>query len=151
MKRAGGVVVVLLVGVLVLVACGRRGGAPTGQATPAPGATAPGATPGGGATVTVEEKEFAFSPAPITVPAAGPVTFTIENKGSVEHNFLVCQGPPQAGQSGCPQGTYVDLEAIPPGRRETVTATIPAGTYKVVCTVPGHEEAGMATTLRVGQ
>lgn len=151
MERRVGVVVVLLVAVLVLGACGRRGGAPTGQATPPPEATAPGATPGAGATVTVEEKEFAFSPAPITVPAAGPVTFRIENKGSVEHNFLVCQGPPQEGQPGCPQGTLVDVEAIPPGESETVTATLPAGTYKVVCTVPGHEEAGMMTTLRVGQ
>lgn len=120
---------VLLLGTALLVAaCGGGGGGPQGGATP---------PPAGASTVNVTETEFKFDPKAMTAKA-GQVTFQVKNAGSVEHNFIV-------------EGTSIKLEGIQPGQTKPASTTLAAGTYKVLCTIPGHQEAGMTGTLTVTQ
>ncbi len=120
--------VLLLATTLLAAACGGGGGGGQGGATP---------PPAGGSTVNVTETEFKFDPKAMTAKA-GPVTFQIKNSGAVEHNFIV-------------EGTSIKVEGIQPGQTKPATATFAAGTYKVLCTIPGHQEAGMTGTLTVTQ
>lgn len=46
--------------------------------------------------------------------------------------------------------TRIGKEAeVTGGEVDTIDATLPAGTYSLICTVPGHEAAGMTATLTV--
>jgi uncharacterized cupredoxin-like copper-binding protein len=105
---------------------------------------------------TVRAREFTFEPASIEIPANTPVRIVLVNQGSVEHDWKVNglrarihreQHAGGHGQSAAPG--EVHLHATPGGRSTMeLTATQP-GTYEIVCTVPGHREAGMQGTLTV--
>lgn len=92
-----------------------------------------------GTTVAVTTREFAFEPAVLTVPA-GAITFEVRNEGVIEHNFVV---------EDAQRTALASIAVIAPGATESVTATLAPGTYTVVCTLPGHREAGMVGTLTV--
>lgn len=114
----------LLVG-LTAAACGP--GRPSGG---------PGAGPGGTAgSVAVSEKEWtiAFPSSPIK---AGRITFMVKNEGAIEHNFVI-------------EAAGLQIDAIQPGQTKQASVTLKAGTYEVLCNIPGHKEAGMKTTLTV--
>ena len=126
MKRA---VRVVCVGGLILgvVSCS--------PASSASGANAPAA---GGQAVTVTMTDFQFTPADVAIKGGMPVTLTAANKGVIEHNWVVksIEGTIQIDARG---GQTASKTFAPP----------PAGTYAVVCTIAGHEQAGMVGTLRV--
>jgi plastocyanin len=88
--------------------------------------------------VTVEAREFAFTPASITVPA-GAVTFSITNAGTQDHEFQVLQGD-QVVDAG---------QAITPGSSRAVTLTLAAGDYTFLCKLNGHDQLGMKGMLTV--
>ena len=96
----------------------------------------PTALPSGA--VTVEAKEYAFTPASITVPA-GAVTFSIKNVGTQDHEFQILQGD-QVVDAG---------EAITPGSSRATTVTLAAGDYTFLCKLNGHDQLGMKGTLTV--
>jgi len=127
------VVAILLVSIAVMAAaCGGRQpaqqpAAPTGQPPAAPTAA--------GQTVTVKMSEFKYEIQPAEV-ASGPVTFQIENVGTVEHDFLI---------EGVDKGT----QALRPGQTTTLTVDLAPGTYTIFCNVAGHKEAGMHIQLVV--
>lgn len=79
--------------------------------------------------------EFKFEPSTVTVNA-GKVLFHFTNNGAVEHTVLI----PELSK-GTPM--------IRPGVDYDVELDLPAGTYDVICDVPGHKEAGMTMTLIV--
>jgi len=110
--------------------------------------------------VAVEMTDFAYSPAAITVPAGQPVTFTIENTGNIEHDFVVekikattdmVQDSGSEAHHAHGQEQNYDLH-VSAGMGETsvfqLTVAEP-GTYKVFCSVEGHEAAGMVGELIV--
>jgi uncharacterized cupredoxin-like copper-binding protein len=119
------------------------------------------AAPSGPATeVTVEMSDFAYSPASITVPAGQPVTFTVKNIGNIEHDFVVekidattnlVQDSGSEAHHAHGQEKNYDLH-VSAGAGETsvfqLTVAEP-GTYKVFCSVEGHEAAGMVGELIV--
>src|SRR5213078_1612054 len=72
--------------------------------------------------------------------AAGAVTFTVTNFGSIPHALEV------EGQ-GIEQATGV----IQPGASATLTLTLKPGTYEVYCPVgnDSHKQLGMETELKV--
>ena len=115
--------------------------ATTAPATSAPAtATAPA---GGGSTVQVAADPsgaLAFVQTSLTAPA-GKTTFAFRNDSPVPHNFTVEKA-----------GTETELGATKTiqGATESVTLTLPKGTYTYYCSVPGHEAAGMKGTLTVG-
>jgi plastocyanin len=89
---------------------------------------------GGGEQLRVSMTDFAFSPDPIVVDRAD-ARLDVVNDGAVDHNLLV-------GELG--KGT----PNLVPGQSGALDLTDqPAGTYRVVCDLPGHIEAGMVTEL----
>ena len=110
-----------------VIGCGGSDATPTPEPTPSPAPEA--------AALIIEASEFKFEPSELTISSAGSTTFTLVNKGVVEHDF-----------------TIDELDAfqiaVPIGRTSEGTLTDPApGTYEFYCTVPGHKAAGMFGTL----
>jgi plastocyanin len=72
--------------------------------------------------------------------AAGSVTFTVANVGSIPHAFEV-EG----------QGIEQETPIIQPGASATLTLTLKPGTYEVYCPVgeDSHKKLGMETDLKV--
>ncbi len=93
----------------------------------------------GGVTVAVKAGELYFDPKSLGVEA-GEVAFTVVNEGAIEHNFAVQDARGR---------TLAQIAVIAPGTTERVGATLAPGTYRIVCTYPGHTEAGMTGTLTV--
>ena len=73
--------------------------------------------------------------------AAGTVTFTVTNGGSIPHALEV-EG----------QGIEQETGVIQPGATATLTLTLKPGTYEVYCPVgnDSHKKLGMETHLKVG-
>jgi Cu+-exporting ATPase len=105
------------------------------EAMAAPAAAAAGAN---GQRVPVVLGEFGFSPARVVVRANEPVTVTVLNTGKLPHDWT-----PQ----GLPGVEHVHAQ---PGEAASATFTpTQVGTYRVICTEPGHEAAGMVGELVV--
>jgi uncharacterized cupredoxin-like copper-binding protein len=79
-------------------------------------------------------KEFSIT-GDLEVPA-GQVTLAATNSGSAEHNVTLEGGAGTANIASGASGE-VDLGELTPGD------------YTLICTIPGHAEAGMKTTLTV--
>lgn len=91
---------------------------------------------GGGPEVSVVLSEFAFEPSRISIPRSQKTAIKLQNKGSVEHNLSVPQ-------------LNVTSATVAPGKTGVLEFAVPRGgaPLKVVCTIPGHEEAGMVGEL----
>lgn len=89
--------------------------------------------------ILLKAREFLFDPKELTV-RAGETTFEVRNEGAIEHNFVVEDAAKKA---------LVEIAIIEAGKTESAKATLRAGTYAYVCTLPGHREAGMIGVLRV--
>lgn len=85
--------------------------------------------------VHVELAEFSITLSPSTIPP-GPVQFEVHNGGSMEHNIAV-------------KTTSIASANIGSGASATVTGDLDAGDYTIICTIAGHEAAGMASVLTV--
>jgi plastocyanin len=95
--------------------------------------------PGDPAAVSAKLSEWKVELSEHTV-AAGTVTFTIANAGSIPHAFEV-EG----------QGIEQETAVIQPGSSGTLTLTLKPGTYEVYCPVgaDSHKKLGMETHLKV--
>jgi nitrite reductase (NO-forming) len=103
-------------------------------ATPPPvGVDQAAGTPGTGTTaaaarIEVEAFDMGFAPAAVTVPAEGTYEVSFANTGSTLHDLTFADG------------TVLTAEA---GKTVTGQVTVPAGGLAYVCSIPGHEPAGM--------
>ena len=91
------------------------------------------------AVVGVVMREFEFEPRPL-VAKAGRVRFQLMNRGSVEHDFMITE---------LMMDMEHDRDLVQPGQSKTIEVDLKPGVYEVVCTVPGHKEAGMKATIKV--
>jgi cytochrome c oxidase subunit 4 len=118
------------------------------------GASGGAAAAAGGFVVSL--KEFTIEAA--ATVAAGDVTFDVRNDGTASHNLRVIKTDlaPDALPmvAGAVDETQLDVVAttsdLAPGRgSESVTATLEAGTYVLICNVVGHYQLGMHMLLTV--
>ena len=73
--------------------------------------------------------------------AAGRVIVELDNQGQDGHDLRVA-----AVGADQPVLAFDELRS---GARATKTVTLPPGTYRLWCSLPGHEAAGMHAVLRV--
>lgn len=109
--------------------------------------------------VTVTMSEFAFEPASITVTAGQPVEITLVNEGAIEHDFAIEVIPAKdvstegsmSGHDSSDQHAEFDLHTATGSGETSVLRFTPTqpGTYKIICSVPGHLDAGMTGELIV--
>ncbi|HMR98573.1 MAG TPA: cupredoxin domain-containing protein [Anaerolineales bacterium] len=108
--------------------------------------------------VTLELTDFAFGPSSVTIPAGQPVLITLENKGVVEHDFVIekidaSMGTMEGGSEMHHMGGDSDFAvhaAVQAGGTASLELTVAEpGTYQFFCSVPGHKEAGMTGELIV--
>ncbi|MEE9543360.1 MAG: cupredoxin domain-containing protein, partial [Thermodesulfobacteriota bacterium] len=87
-------------------------------------------------TFAVTASEFKFSPSTFRVTEGERVRFTVENTGTVPHEFEL---------------EALGVEAvIPEGKSVTFTVNAPkSGLYDLICDLPGHLKAGMRGELIV--
>lgn len=91
----------------------------------------------GGASGPVAMTEYAFGPDSVTVKNGD--TITAENEGAVVHNLTIFDGEEELA------GT----EDVDPGASGDLEVDIDAGDYEMICTIPGHEDLGMAGEFTV--
>lgn len=97
--------------------------------------------------------DFAFSPAIYSVVGGSEVTLTLTNRGAVVHNWVMLLPGSQItspfDEDDEPRVLW--RARVPAGGTETFTFTAPEspGEYPIVCTEPGHYEAGMVGRLTV--
>jgi plastocyanin len=112
--------------------------APGAGATPAPTATAtPTPTPAplpSRSKVVLDDDPYKVQSAYLTMQA-GPLEFNVVNVGMDDHNLSI------RGRA--------DTEFVPAGGEGKLDVTLAAGTYRLYCSLPGHEAAGMWTTVVV--
>ncbi len=93
------------------------------------------------ATLRVKSGEFKFEPSALVMKAGEPTRIELQNDGAVEHALIVAA--PDA------KGDWIHLHAMANASDSGTFRIDQAGTYRVLCTVPGHTEAGMVGELVV--
>ena len=89
----------------------------------------------GGMSVEAKKGGFEYAPKSLTIKANTDTTITLKNSDAVTHDWVIAD-------------KNIKIEAAP-GKNASASVTLPAGTYKVICTQPGHEAAGMVGQLTV--
>lgn len=127
---------------------------------------------------TVVAQEFGFNQPTLEAQVGHPMMVILQNRGTLTHDWMVTgldtapvEGLPSDGQDGHGAHTHAMFEsedhddhgahahdmaapvahaAAAPGEQTTVMFTpMSAGVFTFICTVPGHEAAGMYGTLTV--
>jgi uncharacterized cupredoxin-like copper-binding protein len=105
------------------------------------------------AAIAMSMSEFSFSPASASVPAGAEVTLTLTNSGTIEHNWVLLDAGYQAAApfDADDQANVLAETKVAASQVQTFTFTAPAdaGSLQIVCSIPGHLEAGMAASLTV--
>jgi uncharacterized cupredoxin-like copper-binding protein len=112
--------------------------APTATSAPVAATATSGGGMGAGAAIDITLSDFVIAPKAIDA-TAGTVTFKVTNTGKSPHNFAVVSN----GQEVKKTKNLVN------GQSDTLEMDLTAGTYQVICDIPGHKEAGMVGTLTV--
>lgn len=109
--------------------------APSGSASAVAGGGSDTLAPAGEGELNVTEKDFAIALSSSTVKA-GSVKFNIKNNGPSPHNIEVKE-------------LNKASDNIDSGKTGTLTVDLKAGTYTIICNIPGHEQLGMKVMLTV--
>ncbi len=134
----------------------RLGAAATPEATATEAAGTPSPPPDGGEGIVVSLGEFNITPA-IDQTEAGSVTFAVANDGAVDHEFVVVRSdaapdglPTAAGRADEAQMEVVGrTETFAGGQTRDATFDLAAGSYLLICNLPGHYQLGMTAAFTV--
>ncbi len=107
-------------------------------------------------TVDVGLQEFSVNPAQ-DIADAGTLTFTVSNNGTEDHTFLVIKTdlepdalPTAANQVDEAQlDVRVSIPEFAAGPTPQVSVDLEAGSYVLICNVPGHYDLGMRAAFTV--
>jgi uncharacterized cupredoxin-like copper-binding protein len=128
-------------------------------ATVAAGCSSSGTSVSGSA-LSFTEKDYNIAPAAASA-TAGTVKFKVKNTAGQDHEFVVFRtdldaaklpltGDGQQIDEAGPGVTHVDeIAAIGPGKTMTLSVTLDAGRYVMVCNLPTHYKLGMHTVVTV--
>ena len=90
--------------------------------------------------VSLKVTEFTITPDAITARVGERLSFRVSNMGVLEHNVSIQD----------PSGEEVALLSLMPNQHGTLQIEpATAGEWKIICSLPGHEMAGMSATLTV--
>jgi len=89
--------------------------------------------------VTFKATEFRYEPKEGSAHA-GEIVFVVKNDGAIGHNFII---------QDAANKKVAEVAIVDPGTTAQVRATMAPGTFAILCTLPGHREAGMVATLVV--
>ena len=122
---------------------------------------------GGSTSIDITLQEWAVVPSQASTPA-GEITFAISNDGQETHEFVVVRTdlpildlPTNEDGSVSEEGEGMEVidevEDIPSGDNATLTVTLEAGTYALICNiveeengeVESHFQMGMRTSFEV--
>ena len=107
-------------------------------------------------TVRVDISEFVFTPKSLTFKTGQPYRLEIVNTGTVKHYFTAGEfyqtvafrkAQDNSGEIKAPY--FKAVEVFPGEQVDLYLIPTKAGTYKSVCTITGHEDAGMHGTIVV--
>ena len=142
-RLAAGACVVALPALLGLAACGDDDDESSGN---------------GGGDVDVTLRDFEIDLGATSAPA-GEVTFNVHNEGPSVHEFVVFQTDlapdelPTDDDGNVAEGDDFEpvdeIEDIAVDAEPSLTVDLEAGSYVVVCNVPGHFSQGMAQAFSV--
>jgi uncharacterized cupredoxin-like copper-binding protein len=104
----------------------------------APAAATPAPAVKGGIAVTLGDM---WIKSPVATAKAGKVTFQVKNTGATMHQFAIVKAPAQLS-AGVPTGALAKSAQLMGGQSATVSATLKAGSYELVCIMAGHYQAG---------
>ena len=112
---------------------------------------------GGEGDVEVSLRDDAVTLSPATADA-GSVTFATTNDGSLTHEIEVFSGGVDPSTLSIENNVAStdglelidEIEDITPGSSADLTIDLDAGTYVVMCNLPGHFAEGMYASLEVG-
>lgn len=89
----------------------------------------------------VELDEFSITPKVFSVRVGDEVTFRVVNVGVIGHNITVF---------GVDDQKLVDIDVEAGGSTSFKFSSSTAGEFLIICSVPGHEMAGMTAKIVVG-
>jgi uncharacterized cupredoxin-like copper-binding protein len=133
--------------VAVVVACSILAAACVGEDDPVAGDDGAAST-----SLEVQASDFSFDPDRWVVPTGEAFEVELENAGTIVHVWAVLRHDAAVEREA--ELTSDDIllrsEAVNPGTAARQTFTIDeAGSYRVICTIPGHFDAGMVGELTV--
>lgn len=90
--------------------------------------------------VPLEVTEFTITPGAVSARVGERISFRVSNTGVLEHNVSIED----------PSGKEVALLSLMTNQHGTLQIEpTTAGQWMIICTLPGHEMAGMTATLQI--
>ena len=108
-------------------------------------------------TVEVVLKEFSYSPPALEFHAGLPYKLRMVNKGKKKHYFTagrffkaIASRKVQSNTDGEIKAPYFTaIEVLPGGTLDLYFIPVREGAYDLLCTIPGHADAGMTGTITI--
>ena len=97
-------------------------------------AAPPAAPAAAGGTLEINAFDLGFEPAQLSVPAPGRYEVALTNTGAIPHDITFADG---------------EMATANAGETATVEVDIPAEGLTFICSIPGHEQAGMKGSVTV--
>lgn len=150
MTRRRTIAVALAMGVVALAA-----GAAAAQTSTRAGATTAKTTIVK-VTLGTKANEYTLAPSVRSIPR-GSVTFVVQNRGMLEHEFVVLKTKTAAGklamrpggQQAQETGSLGEIEEFGPGLTKRLTLKVGAGHYVLLCNMPLHYKQGQRSDFNV--
>lgn len=147
--------VLMLVGALTFALAACSSSDESGEPSDTQSSSDTGGDSMGGIATTL--KDFAITPA-ATSASAGEITFDVKNDGPSDHEMVIIKTDLAADELPTDSTGAViedeveaidEVEDVAPGSSVSLSVNLEAGSYVLVCNLPGHYAAGMSAAFTV--